>query len=84
MEIPMTPHAHIPNRITGSGSEGSGAVANTGDETVGTVKGWLNCSITTDTPGAIAGAVRHPIRLPIPTSKENGARNFKDAATHTQ
>ena len=58
LEIPMNPHAQIPNRIAARGFGALGTVADIGAETAPAVNGWLTCPTTADTLGAM-GAVRH-------------------------
>jgi hypothetical protein len=62
IEMPMNPHAHTVQRIVASQLGAGSAMAKIGDETVVTVNGWLNCSITTGTlADAIAELVLHPM-----------------------
>jgi hypothetical protein len=62
IEMPISPHAHTVQRIVGSQLGAGSAVVKIGGETVVTVNGWLNCSITTGTlADAIAERVLHPM-----------------------
>src|SRR6266700_2602724 len=84
--IPANPTAHAIQSMSGSRFVLVAVSDGDGDgETTGFGSGSLTRSATvTKTEGVDTGAVRQPRLLPNATSKENGTRNFRDAATQIQ